>query len=396
MVALTFMAENDVDSTVTLNMLQSEEHNVLYARRLAERRKWWPIFVNSTRSLTNFYSATGRIAEHGRLVRATVDRLIDPVTLKSREGSEAVWIEAMVFAHSLACREHRTGDANRLYAEIVAHTRRQLGDLQTCVPAQLSAGQRELARGYLHASRIRVGSSVTRMARDEFADAARLGEEAHGFACRLEMMGEAAALALHLGHCYTDMGGEQNLSTAEDWYRSSLKDTDPKNIQALGMCMFELAQLKYARFQIARQPNSDPAVVRQQLSDALVAARSAQEAIPDRYPGLQMRINHLLGNILDDAGFLSGNKAYQDQAADHYEKAIQIADRINNDMEASMLCREMARLKAKLGDVEDALVYADSAVRRAERLGPSGAHAVERSRQLAHDIGQLPRKKRGP
>jgi len=104
--------------------------------------------------------------------------------------------------------------------------------------------------------------------------------------------------------------------------------------------------------------------------------------MPDNFPTHQIRIHHLLGNILDDGG-------QQDQAAKHYETAIQIADRLKDEMGASMLCREMARLKLKLGDLDDAKIYADDAVRRAERLGPGGANAVARSRELANDIRRL-------
>jgi len=208
MIAFYEMVERRADSEFELAVIQAEEINLFYARRLAERRRWWPMVIDLTRALLNHYLALGRRAEYRRLGDATYAQMIDPATLKSREGTEEFWAEAMTLAHSVATHEHQP-EAKRLFGAIVEHVHQQLGDLSACDPAKISNEQRRLAQSYLHATRMHLLVSVTGLAPDELAEAAKLGDEAYSLASRLKMTKEAAALALHLGHCYFDMVGSR-------------------------------------------------------------------------------------------------------------------------------------------------------------------------------------------
>jgi hypothetical protein len=64
-------------------------------------------------------------------------------------------------------------------------------------------------------------------------------------------------------------------------------------------------------------------------------------------------------------------------------------------LDAAVGCREMARLRVKLGEFDDALVFAQEAVRKCEKVGPGGQVGLDRSRELLRDIIALKERSMG-
>ncbi|WP_158292410.1 CHAT domain-containing protein [Paracraurococcus ruber] len=392
--ATSVLDDGDGRDEARTGLLRAQEANLLQVRRLAERRGWWEPAIQAARRLGNLYTDTGRREEYLRLLRPLCERLLDMATLAPRPGLEAHWLDGMGFAHSLALREYRTEDARRILDVLAARLRAEVGEPAAIDGGTLTDAQRELAHAYIYALRIEVGAIVDRREVAALPEAARRAEEAYDLACALGMDREAAGQALHLGHCYMDMARdhadkEQDYATAERWYNRALDKLGEGAGQTRVMCLYELAQLHYARFQNAMAIRAEPAVLEQRINDALTAARSTAALVMEGYPTIALQVQLLLGNIHDDAGMLTRQAEFFAAAGRHYQTAIQLADGTDDHLGASVACREMARSKAKQKEFPDALIYAEEAIRRAGRAGGGGAEAMSRSRQLLGAIRQM-------
>jgi tetratricopeptide (TPR) repeat protein len=385
-------ADSDLkDETVGHFIIEIHEPNLLHARRIAERNGVWPHYLNATRIIRNLYFRSGRNAESSRITTATIERMVDPETMASREGLEEFWFEAISMAHSLACHDARVGDADRLFGMLKTRLETELGSAITQVDAQnLSSRLRGAAQTYIYAVRIHIASIVGRKAVDHLERAMQLGEDGYQLALRLNLTDELAPIAMHIGHCYADhnQSGE-NIEAAQEWYERALAHLDPQELHTRSMCKLELAQLCYKRFQRTIIDGEEIGVVQQHFDKALAVAMDAKNTQPKGYPQSEMPLNLLIGNIFDDGGYYSNMKVHQDNAAVYYEKAIQIAEGMRDPLGAATGCREMARLKLKMKEFDEALIYARSSLSRAEGVGPGGAHVADLSRRLIDAIEEL-------
>lgn len=387
----SFASDDVEDQAVGRFILQVHEPNLLHARRLAERNGLWLDYLNATRIISNSYNSSGRHAESRRFTIATVERMMDPVTMISREGLEAYWFVAIGMAHSLACQDAHTNEAERLFGVLEARVKTELGSfMEEARPQNLSEHLHETARTYVYAVRMHIASIVKRKAGDQLGRAIQLGEAAYQMALRLDLMNELAPMAMHIGHCYVDIdASEGNIDIAQEWYERALDHLPPHDLRVRAMCKHELAQLHYKRFHNAVKTASDVSIVQARFDEALAAAMDAKNTQPDGYPQVEMQLNLLIGNIFDDGGYYSNMKVHQDNAAVYYEKAIQIAEGMRDPLGAATGCREMARLKLKMKEFDEALIYARSSLSRAEGVGPGGAHVADLSRRLIDAIEEL-------
>jgi len=168
--------------------------------------------------------------------------------------------------------------------------------------------------------------------RSKLSDACKLGEEAFTLADKIGASREAGSVALHLGHCYCDMGGPDNIAIAERWYEEALGHVDPNDKFRRQMALFELAQIRYVRVQHALAPGSGlpRAKLDTLFNSALQAAREVEGGLSPLDADRRIRVHHLLGNIYDDAGQVFGQPKYHAEAAKHYQEFITLATHIGD------------------------------------------------------------------
>ncbi|UVK53848.1 CHAT domain-containing protein [Mesorhizobium sp. AR02] len=395
----SFARHNTENQSVGRFIVKIHEPNLLHARRLAERHCLWQEYLSATWIIRNSYDSSGRHAESRRIAIATIERMLDPVTMVSREGLEEYRFATIGMAHSLACQDARVSEANRLFGMLEERVETEFGSpIAEIQPQDLSPQLHEAAQVYVHAVRMHIASIVGRKATDQLEKAAQLGETVYQLALGLDLENELGPMAMHIGHCYADIDqGEQNIEVAQEWYERALDHLDSRDSATRSMCKYELAQLRYKRFHHAIVTTNDVSVVQERFNGALAAALEAKDTQEDGYPQAEMHLNLLIGNILDDGGYYSQSKIHQENAAVHYEKAIQIAEGMHDLLGAAMGCREMARLKLRMKEFDEALIYARSSLSRAGELGPGGAHVVALSRALIefietvrHQQGEVP------
>jgi len=385
--------------TATLN---AEEENLLQALRLARRYGWWKLAVRASNVICNFYGDTGRQVERIRLLRAIVADCLDVETLTSLKGREECWLEAISRGLQLGLLEHDFAAAERFYSAASKHLLARIGDAISRQTSTVSEAERDLIKEYIDLTRIWIGGMVASKVRANLVGAATLGERAFDLACRFDYHEKASQVAFHLGHCYLDIPGEgsvlteeSNLLAAEKWYERALNWTKAENAQTRSMILFELAQTRYRRMQNAVRARAEAATIESLINDALQAALGAERTVAPEFLEGRARVHHLLGNIFDDAGSLTRDRRYTNEAVNHYQEYIKLADQMGDLLDAAVGCREMARLRVKLGEFDDALVFAQEAVRKCEKVGPGGQVGLDRSRELLSDIIALKERSMG-
>jgi hypothetical protein len=153
------------------------------------------------------------------------------------------------------------------------------------------------------------------------------------------------------------------------------------------MCLHELAQTNYLRAQqVAASARPDPQKYASVLREALRIAQEAELCALPQQVQERAQIYHLLGNILDDTNAVQLRLI----AGEYYEKSIKLFDQLENLVESAKGCREMARLKLKSGAFDDAIIFAEEAVRRSQRIGgEAGQASILMSQQLLMQIRQI-------
>jgi tetratricopeptide (TPR) repeat protein len=352
--------------------------------------------------ICNFYGDTGRQVERIRLLHAIVADCLDVETLTSLKGREECWLEAISRGLQLGMLEHDFAAAERFYSAASKHLLVRIGDAISRQTRAVSEAERDLIKEYIDLTRIWIGGMVASKVRANLVAAATLGERAFDLACRFDYHEKASQVAFHLGHCYLDIPGEgsvlteeSNLLAAEKWYERSLNWTKAENAQTRSMILFELAQTRYRRMQNAVRARAEAATIESLINDAMQAALEAERTVAPEFIEGRARVHHLLGNIFDDAGSLTRDRKYTNEAVNHYQEYIKLADRMGDLLDAAVGCREMARLRLKLGEFDDALVFAQEAVRKCEKVGPGGQVSLDRSRGLLRDIALLKEKSMG-
>ena len=395
--------ENKLGGTRDLVVaLSAEEENLLQALRLARRHGWWKLAVRASNVICNFYGAMGRQVERIRQLRAIVADCLDVETLSALPGREECWFKAVSRGLQLGLSEYDFAAAERFYSAASKHLLAQIGDAISREISAVSKAERDLIKEYIDLTRIWIGGMVATKVRANLEAAAKLGERAFDLACRFDYHERASQVAFHLGHCYSDileegrvLTEESNLLTAEKWYKRSLDWTKAEDAQTRSMILFELAQVRYSRMQNAVHARAKASTIESLINDAMRSALEAEKTVAPEFIEERARVHHLLGNIFDDAGSLTGDRKYTNEAVNHYQEYIKLADRMGDLLDAAVGCREMARLRLKLGEFDDALVFAQEAVRKCEKVGPGGQVSLDRSRGLLRDIALLKEKSMG-
>jgi hypothetical protein len=383
-------------------ILNAEEENLLQVLRLARRHGWWTLAVQASNVICTFYGDMGRQVESIRLLRAIVADCLDVETLTSLKGREECWLDAVALGLQLGLLEHNLVAAERFYSAASKHLLAEIGDAISRETSAISEAERGLIKKYIDLTRVWIGGMVESRVRANLLATAKLGEQAFDLASRFGYHESAGKVAFHLGHCYFEIPGEgallteeNNLLTAEKWYERSLNWVKAEDALSRSMILFELAQTRYRRMQNAVGARAGAATIESLINDAMRAALEAERIVAPEFLEGRARVHHLLGNIYDDAGSLSGDRKYTNAAANHYQEYIKLADRMGDLLDAAKGCREMARLRLKLGEFDDALVFAQEAARKCEKVGPGGEVDLDRSRGLLRDIALLKERSMG-
>jgi len=217
------------------------------------------------------------------------------------------------------------------------------------------------------------------------SDATKPDEEAFEILTNAKDYVSAAVVAFNLGHAYKDLPTLRNLDEAERWYRRSLELRAEGDKKGKGGCMVQLGNVASERFNDAKKGEKTKEELLKHLN---AAANYYQQALallpPDAVDDLAVTHNQL-GNNYYDAGDL-------ERALNHYNQAIRYCETAGNYFNAGLFQENVAIAIAPQGRIDDALLYANAAVKSFSHYGDGAAQAIQKVQRTIAWIEQMRKK----
>lgn len=358
-----------------IHFLEAQESNLLYAYELARKNNWSNYVIEIFESINRLYTHMGRDVEIVRLFNETIADFIDLPSDDPLPGKEEWWEIITIKRAQYAANLRNTEKVEHLYSILENEYRRRISLFSTKSPEAFNDSEKKMIEdlafmlfqfGQYQRELLDSKSFVTLT-------------EAFELFIKVENDDLAARCGFQLGHAYFDIPSNKSINKAEYWYERLLEHFKGRNAFWEGRALHELGQVNYYRFREAITNKKPRAEINLLLNTALKHSYNALNLIPPNSKKELALIYHLLGNINDDAG-------YPEEAFSNYNKAIHIYDIQENQPGAALMRREVARSMLKVGRIDDALLYAQAALKNLESLGAGAIEDIRRTQQLIDGI----------
>jgi tetratricopeptide (TPR) repeat protein len=358
-----------------ITKLSLEEANLLYARKLAHMHKWWNGVISTMQGLHWLYDHTGRTAEWARLVNEIVPDFIDPKTDGPLPGCEEEWSIVTEYRIRLAKEARQWTEADRLQRACVDWGHKRAATALAAPPEALDSTKRNVIRT-LVVSLEALGNLQCELGKSECVDSY---EEAIELVERIGDKPEEAICAYNLGNAYLTISTIRNLEQAEQWYRRSLELYDEHDKLGQAGCLGQLGCVARERFKEAKAAKKPEKELLSHINDALQYHNKAFEMTPSNAVNDLAVIHNQLGGIYYDAGDL-------DRALSHSRDSIRYKEMAGNLYSAAGTRYNVALILKQSGRFDDALDYANAALRNFETYGEGAAEMIQKTRNLIAQI----------
>jgi tetratricopeptide (TPR) repeat protein len=354
-----------------ITVLSREEANLLYARKLARMHGWWDGVINTMQGLRWLYDHTGRRVEWTRLVNEIVPDFVDTETDGPLPGREEQWGLVTDYRVRLAEEAREWTEAGRLQRACVDWNRKRADTALTTPPETLDSTQRNDIRT-LAVSLHELGQIQRELGKSECVDSY---EEAIELAERIGDKSEEAICAYNLGNAYKNIAAIRNLEQAEQWYRRSLELRDERDKLGQAQCLGQLGLVARERFKEARTAKKPEKELKSHINDALQYYNKALEMIPSNAVNDLAVAHNQLGLTYRDVGDL-------DRALSHYRDSIRYKEVAGDLYGAAGTRYNVALVLIESGRFDDALEYANAALRNYETYGEGAMELIQKTRIL--------------
>ncbi len=380
-------------------MLAFEEANLLYARRLALSNGWWKDIIGPMQGLRVLYSGGDRWATWTRLVNEVLPLFCDPTTDGPLPGRERLWSLVMGYRVELARRvKNDLEEALRLQRIRVEWGRHATAPLLTMPVASLEAMQRELVRSFAVALED-LAHTLRDMKQRECFD---VYHEAFQLFQYLDAHNEQGVVSVNLAAAHFSFN---EFDRCETWVTLSLLLLDEHDGLMRGECYSMLGKLylekgtvtsqKHLKKASANEPGQfDPQIP--EMIDYLQKAdeyftTALQEFPSDALEDLaevhtQLGMTYMFGSSIPHLH--DGGKGFRALALEHQQEAIRYLDKIGNRLQAAYLRLQTGTLFFLSGRLDDAQLYAQSALTILVDLGDKAAKQAEGAQELLQNIEQ--------
>jgi tetratricopeptide (TPR) repeat protein len=360
-----------------IGVLGAEEANLLQARRLARRYVWWGTVTSTMQGLQTLYEHTGRQAEWRRLVEEVVPDFTDPATDGPLRGREGGWGFVIGYRTRLAIAARDWPEAERLLRLDVNQGRQQVAPVLAADSTTWDPGQCNAIRS-LAVSLHQLGHLQTECRQPECAVTL---QEALSLSERIGDQEAAVACAVHLGHAYLDVAPLRSLEQAEHWYKQGLGMCEPHGKHAQAKCLMGLGRVSQERFDQAVKAGQPEAERRGLLNESLRYYGQALDLTPPDAVSDLAVIHNQLGGTYHRAADVNG-------ALPHYRQSIRYKETQGNLYGAAQTRFNVALLLANADRFQEALQYAQAALKNYEQCGDSAAGQIQKTRELIQAINQ--------
>lgn len=371
-------------------LLELEETNLLYARRLARRHQWWSRVISSMQGLMMLYRYQGRSAEWARLVEEIVPDYCTadnkPVLGRDEDGYRIVMGYRVWLARDY---ERDLTKAAALQEKVIGFNRRQAATvLALPADAPLDNAQRHL----LHMLAVSLEGMGRILVTEGDSECVQHFQESILLDRRIVNKTGEATSEFNLGHAYMGLPDIRDLDAAEVAYQHSLDLRDPNDAVGRSGCIHQIGITHYQRFLDARNNNEPEATLLVHAQAAEGRYREALDLCPtSAVTDLPVR-HHALGVIYAEVDRF-------DDARKHWELAAQYFEKAGNRFDTGRTRADMARMYAQAAAGEDrpsqqrasllrARAYAEAALRDFQHYQGRAAEREAKTRGLLDRINQ--------
>jgi tetratricopeptide (TPR) repeat protein len=389
----TFFWEFEKGNRDVIHALRLEEANLLHARRTARRHSWWGSDIKAMQGLQLLYEYQGRLFEWSRLVaEITPDYCApDDAPIPGRENEYGIVMEYRV---ALA-RDHDRDlpRASVLQAQVVELYRQQTATtLALALDAHLDPDQRHSIRTLA----VSLEAQGRILARQSNGGCVQHFGESISLCQRIKDTTEEAFNHFNLGCAYREIRSIRNLDAAEASLQRSLALHAPNDALERSKCIAAIGNVHLERLIEARK-RGEPAeavlghakTAEQYYLEALALCPSA--AITDLGP-----IHNNLAGLYTEVGLT-------EQAREHFEKRIQLAEQTGNRHSAGLTRFNIANMYLRSAWQESspsrqrdllhcAQAYAQAALRDYQHYQGRAAEKEADAQQLLAAIAQALKK----
>jgi tetratricopeptide (TPR) repeat protein len=188
-----------------------------------------------------------------------------------------------------------------------------------------------------------------------------------------------ANIAYNLGWAYTHIPSLRDLDSAELWYRRSLEFRAEGDALGRARSVGQLGSVAHERYLEGRRAGVDDAELVQHLHTAAASYHEALDLLPEDAVSELAIAHNTLGIIYVAAGQV-------DVALPHWREAIRQAEAAGDRYEAGQARSNIAIGLADAGRFDDALLYANAAVRDFESVGVWADTDLNKAQRLIHQI----------
>ncbi|MCP4607862.1 MAG: tetratricopeptide repeat protein [Planctomycetes bacterium] len=363
--------------------LQAEEANLLQAQHLARIHNLWDALIKIFMGLNSLYRDTARESELFVLNAEIKPYFVDLETdgpLLGREKGWGVVTESRVLN---AIRARHWNEAERLQRLLVDSARQHI-KLDNLVNIKEIPPEAWLAFQHLAAWLDELG----RIQRFRGAPGCVASyKEAFEICMKNKDKAGAAIAAFNLGHAYEDIPSILDLSQSEQWYYQSLNLRDEQDKDGRAVCFGQLGHVSYYRFNKTLKAGGSEKDLLRHLNMAIKFYHQDLKLLPTYAIKDLAVVHHMLGMLYGEAGNL-------DKAMEHYRLSIRYREKEGDIYFAGKTRKCVAIDLFKVGRLEDALEYAQAALRNFESFGDRAADDIKDCQQLITKI-QKAMKKRG-
>jgi tetratricopeptide (TPR) repeat protein len=367
-----------------MDFLEAEEDNLLAARRLARANGWWDSVIRTMQGLEQIYDRTGRRAEWRRLVEEVTPDFANSVDDSPLPGREEGWGFISAYRVRLALAVRDLAWAERLQRARIAFDRERAAPLLAGPTAFLDDKSWLILRT-LATSAGEMGRILYEQGKAESAD---FHQEAYDLLLRIDDKQAAAIAVFNLGHAYKDLPALHNLDEAERHYCRSLELRAEGDHVSQAKSLMQIGSIAYARFREGRDASKPEGELLKHLNEALAQYQRALGLLPDdAFDDLGVAHNQL--------GLIYQGNGQIDRSVSHYREAIHYDEMQGNYYGAAQTRQNVAVTLGEAGRLDDALLYAQAALKGFQHYGDRAADMVQLAQGLIAQIEAKIEKRKG-
>jgi len=354
----------------TIHALRLEEANLLHARSLARAAGRWDDVMGCMQGLSTLYEHLERRAEWIRLVDELTPELVDPATDGPRPDRAKSWPLHTHYRIRIAIDTRDWAPANHLQETALVWHREQAVEALATPTDQLTGEQRQRIHE-LAVSEHTMGDMLREQEDPECVThllrSIELKRHIGAFASE-------AVTAANIGTAYVELVKLRDPDQAERWFEYALERYEGDRL-GLARVTMQLGRVAYERFVDARAANEPDEVLVNHLTAAARRYHDALDALPAEVSNDRAVVHNQLGVIYRNAGQL-------DAAVGHYQQSIKYEELAGNRYGAGQSRFNVALMLAGTGRTDDALLYANAALRDFRTYGPNAAQVTDKTERL--------------